>query len=101
MWGCGGGFSHSEDVTFGLLVGGRRPGGSGPKPGCPKVSQNGSLVNSQAEPCRGGEPTADLCLPLPGGEGRGSGMKFSSMTETYGSSTFIPEQVTVKNSYSL
>lgn len=42
------------------------------------------VLNSQAEPCGCGAPTADLCLPLPGCEGRGSGMKFSSITETYG-----------------
>ena len=59
------------------------------------------VLKSQAEPCGGGAPSADLCLPLPGGEGRGSGMKFSSIAEIYGSSTFIPERVTVKNSYSL
>ena len=38
----------------------------------------------------------DLCLHVPGGECGGSRAKFSSIIEKHNSSTFIPEQVTVK-----
>ena len=101
MWCSGGGFSRSEDVVFELLVGGRRPEGWDQSLDARRFLRMDHVLNSQAEPCGGGAPSADLCLPLPGGEGRGSGMKFSSVAEIYGSSTFIPERVTVKNSYSL
>lgn len=83
VWCCRGGFSASADVRFGLLGGGRRLEETWPKPGCQKVSE-GHVLNSWAEPCRGGGSRAEqTCTFTCQGLRCGSRAKFSSIIEKY------------------